>query len=179
MNNPKDLVSTIADLNRQGYTHEFRIKNKQLFSDQLNKGFGMEAFSIDDLYTFSTDGENDGSEHLFAITLTGENIKGFLVDAYSALETVEASEVREKFNANNAHIHHLSDAETKYGLPRVKKEAFNKSPDRYIFRIGFPDFPACPFGNKFEALGWDTKDEKYVWLVSSIIKDNRLVRKQY
>jgi len=179
MNNPKDLVSTIDDLNGQGYTHEFRIKNKQLFSDLLNKGFEMEAFTIDDAYTFSTGGEDDGNEHLFAITLMGENVKGFLVDAYSAIETVEASEVREKFDANNAHIHLLSDAETKYGLPRVKKEVFNKSPERYIFRIGFPDFPACPFGNKFEALGWDTKDEKYVWLVSSIIKDNRLVRKHY
>jgi hypothetical protein len=149
MKDANDLLSAIADLNGQGYTHEFRIKNKQLFSDELNKGFGMEAFTIDNSYTFGTEGEDDGNEHLFAISLTNENIKGFLADAYAAIETVEASEVRAKFDANNAHIHLLSDAETKYGLPRVKKNEFNQAPERYIFRIGFPDFPTCPFGNKF------------------------------
>lgn len=183
MSNTKDLVTAVAELNEKGYKHEFRIKNKQLFSDELNKGFGMEAFNIDDAFAFSVDegGDEEGnnSERLFAITLTDKNIKGFLVDVYGAIDTVEATEVRKKFETNKAHIHHIDDAETKYGLPRVRKAEFNAAPERYVFRIGYPDFPSCPFGNKFEALGWDTQDKKYVWFTSSIIKNDRLQRKQY
>ncbi|MCH5598906.1 hypothetical protein [Niabella ginsengisoli] len=184
MNNTKDLVTTVADLKDQGYKHEFRIKNKQLFSDELKKGFGMEEFTIDDVYGFSSiedDKEDDGSEaeRLFAITLIKDNIKGYLVDAYAEIENIEATEVRAKFDANNVQIHHISDDEMKYGLPRVKKALFNEAPNRYVFRIGFPDFPTCPFGNSFEALGWDNQENQYVWLVSSIIKDDRLVREHY
>ncbi|QDH78552.1 hypothetical protein FKX85_05705 [Echinicola soli] len=180
MNDTEDLVAAVADLKDRGYGHEFRIKNKQLFSDKLDKGFGMGEFTIDEAYGFSSI-EDDGTEgeRLFAVTLTKENIKGYLVDAYAGIETIETDEVREKFDANNAHIHYLSDAETKYGLPRVKKAEFNQDPDRYILRVGFPDFPACPFGNSFEALGWDKQDKHYVWFVTSIIKDDRLVREQY
>lgn len=178
-----DLVSAVGELKDKGYTHEFRIKNKQLYSDELNKGYGMKSFAIDDAYAFSVEGDGNGEnqERLFAITLTDadENIKGFLVDVYGAIDTVEATEVCEKFDANNAHIHHLSDAETKYGLPRVRKAEFNAAPERYVFRMGFPDFPACPFGNKFEALGWDRQDKKYVWFTSSIIKDDRLKGEHY
>lgn len=176
MNNTKDMVTAVADLKDKGYTHEFRVKNNQLFSDQLNKSYAMEEFSIDDAYGFSTE---DEAEKLFAITLNNDNTKGYLVDAYSQIENVEASEVREKFTANNAQIHHISDENMKYGLPRIKRVAFNKEPDRYVFRVGYPDFPSCPFGNSFEALGWDKNNNQYVWLVSSIIKDERLARDEY
>lgn len=179
MSKQKDLVATVADLKKEGYNHEFSINGGQLFSGRLAKGYGAESFTVDKSYMFGTgEGVND-QDRLYAITLPKENMKGYLVDAYAAIDMLAAPEVREKFGSNNAEIHHTSDAETKYGLPRVKKDSFNLSPSRYVLRIGFPDFPSCPFGNKFEALGWDTQDEKYVWLSTGIIKDSQLVRKHY
>lgn len=44
---------------------------------------------------------------------------------------------------------------------------------------GLPDFPACPFGGAFSILGFDTAEQSYVWLVTSIIRDPRLIRIPY
>jgi len=42
-----------------------------------------------------------------------------------------------------------------------------------------PDFPPCPFGQSFSILGFDTAEQEYVWLVTSIIRDPRLIRVPY
>lgn len=63
---------------------------------------------------------------------------------------------------------------TKYGVQKVYKAEFNEDPDRYVLRKGFPDFPECPYGESFSMLGYDTHDKRYVWLVTSILKDERL-----
>lgn len=42
-----------------------------------------------------------------------------------------------------------------------------------------PDFPDCPFGGAFSILGFDTAEQTYVWLVTSIIRDPRLIRIPY
>ena len=70
-------------------------------------------------------------------------------------------------------------APTKYGVPKVLKSEFNEDPDRYVLRKGFPDFPECPPGESFPMLGYDTRDGRYVWLVSSILKDERLRTENY
>jgi hypothetical protein len=51
--------------------------------------------------------------------------------------------------------------------------------ERYVLREGFPDFPPCPFGQSFSILGFDTAEQEYVWLVTSIIRDPRLIRVPY
>ena len=71
------------------------------------------------------------------------------------------------------------DKDLKFGVPRVHKADFNANPDRYELRKGFPDMPACPYGNSWSALGYDKEPEPYVWLVSSILKDERLMTKEF
>lgn len=66
------------------------------------------------------------------------------------------------------------DEPMKNGVPKILKADFNEDPDRYVLRKGFPDFPECPFGNSFSMLGYDNVKERYVWLVTSILKDERL-----
>ena len=39
--------------------------------------------------------------------------------------------------------------------------------------------PACPFGNSFKALVFDKEKREYVWMVTSIIKDDRLKKVVY
>lgn len=43
-------------------------------------------------------------------------------------------------------------------------------------RENYPDFPTCPFGNAFSILGFDVAEQTYVWLVTSILRDTRLIR---
>ncbi|GGC76085.1 hypothetical protein GCM10010994_38090 [Chelatococcus reniformis] len=62
---------------------------------------------------------------------------------------------------------------------RLFKEEFNGDPGRFVLRIGFPDFPHCPFGQAFSMLGFDTAEQSYVWLVTSIVRDSRLERVPY
>ena len=59
---------------------------------------------------------------------------------------------------------------------KVRKSEFNADPGRYVLRLGFPDFPECPFGQGFTMLGFDTARQEYVWLVTKIIGDERLQR---
>ena len=65
---------------------------------------------------------------------------------------------------------------SKHGLRKVYKNEFDRDPERFVLREDFPDFPACPFGGAFSILGFDTAEQSYVWLVTSIIRDSRLIR---
>lgn len=51
--------------------------------------------------------------------------------------------------------------------------------NRYVLRIGFPDFPKCPVGTAFSMLGFDEQMQQYVWLATSILKDSRLKSVEY
>lgn len=68
------------------------------------------------------------------------------------------------------------DEDYRYGVRKVRKSEFNADPGRYVLRLGFPDFPECPFGQGFTMLGFDTARQEYVWLVTKIIGDERLQR---
>ena len=64
-------------------------------------------------------------------------------------------------------------------MPKVYKSKFNEDPGRYELRKSYLDFPSCPYGESFSMLGYDRLENKYVWLVSSIIKDTRLEVSEY
>ena len=64
-------------------------------------------------------------------------------------------------------------------MPKIYKDIFNQNPERFELRIDYPDMPACPFGNSFKALGFDKEKREYVWMVTSIIKDDRLKKVVY
>lgn len=76
---------------------------------------------------------------------------------------------------------YVSEAEPvyKYGVRKVLKAEFNIEPGRYELREEFPDFPYCPFDNRFTILGFDKKNQEYVWLVTSILRDKRLKKISY
>lgn len=65
------------------------------------------------------------------------------------------------------------------GLRKVYKNEFDRDPERYVLRIGYPDSPECPFGESFSVLGFDTAEQTYVWLVTSVLRDSRLNRIPY
>ena len=71
------------------------------------------------------------------------------------------------------------DVLMRYGVRKVSRREFGADPERYILRIGYPDFPDCPFGESFSMLGFDTAEQTYVWLATDILRDDRLVRVPY
>ncbi|GAA0834985.1 hypothetical protein GCM10009525_40520 [Streptosporangium amethystogenes subsp. fukuiense] len=66
------------------------------------------------------------------------------------------------------------DPFVKYGLKKITPSDFDAGSKRYVLRIGFPDYPACPVGTDFTMLGFDEQTQEYVWLATSILKDSRL-----
>ena len=98
------------------------------------------------------------------------------------LEIVEAR-IRQSNHLNEvgseAHTQDNKTSDMRYGLRKVQRAAFMAEPLRYILRFGFPDFPACPFGQSFTMLGYDTEKREYVWLATKILRDERLKRIQF
>lgn len=80
-----------------------------------------------------------------------------------------------------SHTEFLEDGDvpSRYGLRKVYKNEFDRDPERDVLRIGYPDFRECPFGESFSMLGFDTAEQAYVWLVTSILRDSGLNRIPY
>ena len=102
-----------------------------------------------------------------------------MLDNFSSLpDNFVNNKVREK--EPTVLTHEDSTADLKFGfIPKVHKCKFNENPHRYELRVNFPDFPKCPFGQSFSMLGYDKEIKQYVWLVTSIITDERLQTNDY
>ena len=65
----------------------------------------------------------------------------------------------------------------KHKLPTITAEAFKLAPDRYELRDGsLPDAPPCPYGNRYEWIGYDKEEKQYVRFTKSVFK--RLINQQ-
>ena len=103
-----------------------------------------------------------------------------LIDAFDVFDEICDSELSERLVEHREAVPAGDqDAPSKHGLRKVYKNEFEREPERFVLREGFPDFPACPFGGTFSILGFDTAEQSYVWLVTSIIRDSRLIRVPY
>lgn len=65
---------------------------------------------------------------------------------------------------------------SRYGLRKIYKSEFAQDTERFVLRIDLSDFPPCPFGHSFSVLRFDTAEQQYVWLVTSIMRDSILAR---
>ena len=56
-------------------------------------------------------------------------------------------------------------------MRKVDMDAFSRAPERYELREGTADgAPDCPYGNKFEWIGYDLKKKEYVRFTKSVFK---------
>lgn len=178
--NKSNLITLVKNLVDKGYTDEFIIKCNLLFAINKKRGLNMDEFYIDASYKIINNSSNEDAQRLFAITSKDATLKGLLIDSLNHIEHIDSTAVQEKFNnIKEENLITEKDEAIKYGMQKITKAMFNLEPNRYIFRKGYPDFPLCPFGNRFEALDWDLKEERYVWLVTTILKDIRLIKKEY
>jgi len=103
-----------------------------------------------------------------------------LIDAFDVFDELCHVDFSERLAANRETTQTGDqDVPMKYGLRKIYKTEFEQDTARYILREGFPDFPPCPFGQEYSILGFDTAEQSYVWLVTSIIRDSRLIRVPY
>ena len=176
----RDMVEAVSDLLRRGYDHEYRTREGQLYDLTADKPVAAgDARGDGPRRVESAPDAGDGS-NIYAITDRKACSKGLLIDAFDALDQECSRELYEQLNANRPTRHdNGGEIASRYGLRKVFKEEFDGDPERFVLRIGFPDFPPCPFGQSFSMLGFDTAEQSYVWLVTSILRDSRLERVPY
>lgn len=75
------LVECMQSLKKEGYTHEFDVKDGKLVEPYINASFIAEDIVIDNFYRFEGESNPSDSSILYAIT-TKSGLKGTLVDAY-------------------------------------------------------------------------------------------------
>jgi hypothetical protein len=56
-------------------------------------------------------------------------------------------------------------------MRRINSKIYNEEPERYLLKSGNEDgAPLCPYGNKYQWIGYDLKEEEYVRFTKSIFK---------
>lgn len=177
--NENNLLGAVNELRSKGYNDDYDLHNEHLICTNTNKKLTPNDFEIENAFQFEITENAIDSQFLFTINDKKTNEKGLLIDlmgTYYYGETI----ISNKLNNVPIDIYICEDkSPMKYGMPKIYKDVFNEDPTRFELREGFVDMPSCPFGNSFRALGFDKKNNEYVWFVTSILKDNRLIRKRY
>lgn len=177
-----DVLEAVQSYIAQGYDREYRVKDGNLVDLEFGIALDPCTMRIDAALRLESGPDSDDASNIYAITDPATGHKGFLVDAFDVFDEICHHDLAERLIAHRE-IALTGDAEvdvpSKHGLRKVFKEEFNLDPDRYVLREDFPDFPPCPFGGSFGILGFDTAEQSYVWLVTSIIRDSRLIRVPY
>lgn len=177
MTTPTNIIAVSKDFLGRGYTHDFRIDAGTLHDVTVDRQIDLRDIHVDAAYRFELSPDSSDASNLYALTDRKSGAKGLLIDAFDLLETTGDTPLRSLLSRTQES---LRDAEaetpTRFGLRKVAKAEFETDPDRYVLRIGFPDFPECPFGESFSMLGFDVAEQSYVWLATKILRDERLVR---
>ncbi len=176
--NENNLLGAVNELRAKGYSDDYEVKGEQLYCTTSKKHLDMEEFDVEDAFQFEITENAVDSQFLFTIKDKASEDKGLLIDLLGE-HYYSGGVVSKKLDQPVQEYVCEDTAPMKYGMPKILKEKFNENPDRFELRVGFEDFPACPFGNSFKALGYDKENQEYVWLVTSIIKDDRLKQVQF
>lgn len=173
-----DIVDAARALGAKGYEHDYQATDHGLRDVTAGRDLRLGEIRVDTRLRFE-DGEDGDASNLYAISDLAHGTKGLLIDAFDVFgddgpAALGADAVPEP------ELHRGSeDVPMKYGVRKVARREFNADPDRYVLRIGYPDFPECPFGESFSMLGFDTAEQTYVWLATAILRDDRLTRVPY
>jgi len=175
-----DVVEAVSQLVRKGYDREYRIKDGHLVDLTLDSPLDPRDIHVDTALRFESGPGAGDASNVYAISDQETHSKGLLIDAFDIFDEICDRGLAERLVENRyTRFVEDSDVPSRYGLRKVYKNEFDRDPERYVLRIGYPDFPECPFGESFSVLGFDTAEQTYVWLVTSILRDSRLIRIPY
>jgi hypothetical protein len=175
-----DVVEAVSQLANKGYDREYRIKDGHLFDLALNSPLDPRDIHVDTALRLESGPDAGDASNVYAISDQKTHSKGLLIDAFDIFDEICDRGLAKRLVENRyTEFVEDSDVPSRYGLRKVYKNEFDRDPERYVLRIGYPDFPECPFGETFSVLGFDTAEQTYVWLVTSILRDSRLNRIPY
>jgi hypothetical protein len=176
-----NLIHAVDELISKGYDHDFRLSKGKLLDVTTNTNICADEISVDAAYRFEAAAGSDDRSNLYAISARSGMVRGLLIDAFDLYQQHATDPLLKRLDIQPIALAY-DDSEgvrSRYGVPKVFKREFDADPDRYVLRKGFPDYPECPYGEAFSMLGYDTRDQRYVWLVTSILKDERLRTERY
>lgn len=175
-----NVLDAVQSFIAKGYDREYRVKDGTLVDLVLGATLDPCTLRVDAALRLETENDAEDASNIYAITDPATGHKGLLVDAFDVFDEMCHPDLAERLKANRTTASTDDhDVPHKHGLRKVFKSDFELDPERYVLREGFPDFPPCPFGGAFSILGFDTAEQSYVWLVTSIIRDSRLIRTPY
>jgi hypothetical protein len=175
-----DVLEAVRSFIAKGYDREYRVKNGNLVDLAREATLDPCTIRVDAALRLESGNDAEDASNIYAITEPATGHKGLLVDAFDVFDEMCHRDLSERLVAHRETAPAGDqDVPSKHGLRKVYKKEFDGYPERYVLREGFPDFPACPFGGAFSILGFDTAEQSYVWLVTSIIRDSRLIRVPY
>jgi hypothetical protein len=175
-----DVVEAVSRLVNEGYDREYRVKDGHLFDLALDSTLDPKDIHVDTALRLESRPDAGDASNIYAISDQKTHNKGLLIDVFDIFDEICNRELTERL-LEDRHTELVEDGDvpSRYGLRKVYKDEFDRDPERYVLRIGYPDFPECPFGESFSVLGFDTAEQTYVWLVTSILRDSRLNRIPY
>ena len=176
-----DLVKVVDELRLKGYSDNFIIKDNLVFSTGMDQGFGEDDVIIEGAYQFDIIEDAFDTQNLFAVFIPKYELRGLIIDLLGMYFYMEDQTIT-KILRNAPLVTYIFDDQdpyVKYGLKKITLSDFDVHSDRYVLRVGFPDFPECPVGTAFSMLGFDEQTQQYVWLATSILRDNRLNKVEY
>lgn len=175
-----DIFETVQAFIAKGYDREYRVKDGHLVDLELGSALDPCTVRVDAALRLEGGDDADDVSNIYAITDPATDHKGILIDAFDVFDEICHPDLVERLGASRETMPAGDqDVSSKHGLRKVYKSEFDGDPERYVLREGFPDFPPCPFGGTFDILGFDTAEQTYVWLVTSIIRDSRLITVPY
>ena len=175
-----DVLDAVQSFVAKGYDREYRVKDGQVVDLELGSPIEACSLSVDAALRLESGDDAEDASNIYAITDPATGHKGLLIDAFDVFDELCHVDFSERLAANRETTQTGDqDVPMKYGLRKIYKTEFEQDTARYILREGFPDFPPCPFGQEYSILGFDTAEQSYVWLVTSIIRDSRLIRVPY
>lgn len=174
-----DVLEAVQSFIAKGYDREYRVKDGHLVDLELGSTLDPCGIQVDAALRLESE-EGEDASNIYAITDPATDHKGLLIDAFDVFQEICPRDLSERLvEHRETALASDQNVPSKHGLRLVRKNEFHLDPERYVLREGFPDFPPCPFGGEFSILGFDTAEQSYVWLVTSIIRDSRLLRIPY
>ncbi|MGB1039351.1 MAG: hypothetical protein ACPGVD_00595 [Flavobacteriales bacterium] len=167
-----DLLFELKDL---GYTQKLEIKEGNLFFPPKHL-----TLKPTDLFFIDAGFKIKNETLIFAINSPLYDLKAYLEISKDELEELKVNGYSERFDLAIKEYSQDSPAiviERQYDMRKVAKKDFDSN--RYELRVGFPDFPPCPYGHTFKALGYDLKTEEYVRLSPVILKKEEIKTIKY
>ena len=146
--NENDLVNVVDELRLKGYADNFIIKDNLVFSENLGKSFREDEVIIEGAYQFDVTEDAFDAQSLFAVFVPQYQLRSLIIDILGMYFYLEEQLVTRLLREAPlvSYVFDDQDPFVKYGLRKVTCSDFDANSSRYVLRVGFPDYPACPVG---------------------------------